>query len=127
MFRYKLYRTTLHLIVLFVFFNYITDGKTVLTYFGSRNCLTIWPELQCDFRQIIVNIVPSDFTGQSRLDLLVTVKNENAKKNEQLFRIFLASGGPEDKKCDQRKQLLENALSEPFVLGKATIAKHIFH
>lgn len=84
----------------------------MLSYFGSRDCLVHWKDLECHFVEPIVNVVPSDFTGQNRLDLLVTMKNDNGK-----FTIVLAKGGSTDLKCKDREQILTDVHSEPFVLG----------
>ena len=85
----------------------------MLSLFGDRDCLINWTGLECPFTEPIVNLVPSDFTGQNRLDLLVTVK----EVNKGTFKIYLASGGSTDLNCSNMNDILTDVLSEPFVLG----------
>lgn len=64
----------------------------------------------------------SDFTGQVRQDLLVTIKSNqsiNSLKSGETYDIILVKGEMEKTKfnCSQQKLLVQNAFSEPFILG----------
>lgn len=93
------------------------DGKTVLTFFGSRQCLSIAQNFTCDLPRSIYNLVASDFTGSANQDLLVTVKSEEYP-HDYRFDILLIKGNSTFEKfdCDDQIVLVKNALSEPFIL-----------
>ncbi|UXI19837.1 Histone H4 [Sarcoptes scabiei] len=93
------------------------DGRTVLTFFGSRRCLSLMNNFVCHFDRLIYNLVASDFTGNLYQDLLITLK----ASNDHFYEIVLVKGSNVNSKtifnCSQRSSVLvRNAISEPFIL-----------
>nr|XP_046910247.1 T-cell immunomodulatory protein-like [Dermatophagoides farinae] len=92
------------------------DGKTVLTFFGSRRCLSIVHDFHCHLSNNVYNLIASDFTGHMHQDLLITVKSTKFKSR---YDIILVNGNTtaEEFNCNERKKILiNNAKSEPFIL-----------
>lgn len=93
------------------------DGKTVLTFFGSRRCLSIVQNFHCHLKENIYNLAASDFTGRMHQDLLITVENQSPISKYNIILVY-GNTTAEEFNCDQQIILIENASSEPFILGK---------
>ncbi|OTF73364.1 hypothetical protein BLA29_010782 [Euroglyphus maynei] len=96
------------------------DGKTILTFFGSRRCLSIVQNFNCHLPNKIYNVVATDFTGRMHQDLLITVKSILSSSSELRFNIILVYGNTTatEFNCDHHQRtLITNAISEPFILG----------
>ena len=115
-FSYKSPSTTpIFLFLLPLFFLLLLDGQTILTYFGSRNCLSRNTDFKCTFQFPVVNVVVSDFSGFNHPDLLITLRKD---KEKEVYEVHLVHGSLNihDINCSASQLLFENVSAEPFVL-----------
>lgn len=100
------------------------DGKSLLNFFGSRRCFETWPNFACLFSEKIVNVVASDFNGNSWSDLLVTTMHSNewystgTEAEYSLHWVQSPGHGWSVFNCNNTRLVLDNARTEPLVLGK---------